>query len=341
MSRWLLRGFLVAGALVFAACASPEASELGGKVEQASVSETGPVTIDQAPYIAVLGIAQDGGIPQIGGWDHPAWQDASQARKVTSLGLIDPESGKRWLFDATPDLRTQLPVLRQLSPDASAAPNGGLTGIFLTHAHLGHYSGLAFLGHEVMGANGVDVFAMPRFRNYLETNGPWDQLVRYENIRLQELTADQPVALTPTLRVVPFVVPHRQEYSEVVGYRIEGPTRSVLFLPDIDSWHEWEAQGVDLEQVLGSVDVAYVDATFYSDGEVGGRDMSGFPHPFISHTMQRLADAPRPLRERVRFIHLNHTNPAQRPDSEARRTLEAAGFRVASEGEIVSLGPAL
>lgn len=299
----------------------------------------GPAT---SPYVVVLGIAQDAGIPQVGAWEHPAWHDPSLRRRVSSLGLVDPASGRRWLFDATPDLRVQLAQLSGQEPALRSASNGGLSGVFLTHAHMGHYTGLLFLGHESMGAKNVPVYVMPQFEQYLRTNGPWDQLVRYQNIELQTLRANEPVELAEGLRVTPFVVPHRQEYSEVVGYRIDGPQSSVLFLPDIDSWAEWDAMGSRLEDVLMEVDVAYLDASFYGDGEIPGRDMSGFPHPFIQHTMDRLAKAPAEvrdrLREKVRFIHLNHTNPAQFEDSQARRILEAVGFQVAERGEVVTLG---
>ena len=178
---------------------------------------------------------------------------------------------------------------------------------------------------------------MPRMLAFLTENGPWDQLVRYHNIELRPLHAEHPVRLNDRLSVEPFLVPHRQEYSEVVGYRIIGPTRSVLFIPDIDSWEEWEQEGARIEEQLEKVDVAFLDATFFSDGEIPGRDMSGFPHPFIMHTMEKLADLPAVERAKVRFIHLNHTNPALNAESEARHTIDDRGFRVAEEGERVRL----
>ena len=42
-------------------------------------------------------------------------------------------------------------------------------------------------------------------------------------------------------------------------------------------------------------------------------------------------------RAKIRFIHLNHTNPALRPDSAARQQIERAGFHVAEIGERVGL----
>lgn len=291
-----------------------------------------PPSAQPGVSVVVLGIGQDGGVPQTGDLDAPGWTDPARRRLVVSLGLVDSASGQRWLFEATPDLPEQLVRLNDRAPSTGTV----LDGIFLTHAHIGHYTGLMFLGHESLGASDVPVYAMPRMAGFLRDNGPWSQLVRYDNIEIRELADGRTVRLSDSLSVTPFVVPHRQEFSEVVGYRIDGPRRSVLFIPDIDSWHEWDDAGTRLEDVLATVDVAYLDATFFGDGEIPGRDMSGFPHPFITATMARLADLPRAERAKVRFIHLNHTNPALWPGPE-REAIHQSGMRVAEEGETVAL----
>lgn len=293
-----------------------------------------PAATPGSPFIVVLGIAQDGGVPQAGTKEHPGWTSPEFKRHAVSLAVIDPEAGRRWLIDATPDFREQLHELDRIFP-VDAKP--GLDGIFLTHAHMGHYTGLMHLGLEVMGARKVPVFAMPRMKGYLESNGPWSQLVRYENIVLHPLQHGTRVEVNDRIAITPFLVPHRQEYSEVVGFRIDGPSRSVLFIPDIDKWEDWDSQGVRIEEQIAEVDVAYLDGTFYDNGEIPGCDMSSFPHPFIAHSMDRFSVLPAGEQEKVRFIHLNHTNPALRPDSTARRTIEERGFRVAEELEIVTL----
>lgn len=286
------------------------------------------------PYAVVLGIAQDGGVPQAGSKRDPAWEHPDLRRRVVSLGLVDPVSGSRWLFEATPDFREQLHLLDELAPVESSP---GLDGIFLTHAHIGHYTGLMFLGHESLGASGVPVYAMPLMADFLAGNGPWSQLVKYENIILQQLEDGVPVSLADGLAVTPFLVPHRQEYAEVVGYRIDGPNRSVLFIPDIDSWDDWDRDGTRIEDAIATVEVAYLDGSFFANGEIPGRDMTGFPHPFITSSMERLAGLPSSEKSKVRFIHLNHTNPALATDGEARKQIERSGFRVAVEGEKVDL----
>ncbi len=301
----------------------------------ARTEPSGPL-LDEAPYVVVLGIAQDGGVPQAGAKPDPNSEADEFKRHVVSLAIIDPETAERWMIDATPDFPAQLRALDRIAP---VPETPGLRGIFLTHTHMGHYTGLMHLGHEAIGAQRVPVYAMPRMAEFLRTNGPWSQLVRLENIGIHPLSDGTPVHLNRRLSVTPVLVPHRQEYSEVVGYRIEGPARSVLFVPDIDRWDEWgrDRQGRRLEDELARVDVAYLDGTFFANREVDGRDMSSFPHPFITTTMERLGPLPARERAKVRFIHLNHTNPALRRESDARRAIEAAGFRVAEELERVSL----
>jgi len=284
---------------------------------------------DTVPFLVVLGIAQDGGVPQAGG------PDRGIERLVVSLALVDPTSGERWLFEATPDFRVQLAALDAVAPTDDPAP--GLAGMFLTHPHMGHYTGLMFLGHESMGAAGVPVYVPPRFAEYLANNGPWSQLVSYDNIDVRVQEPGATVQLNQRLSVTSFRVPHREEFGEVVGYRIDGPNQRVLFIPDIDGWDEWDAAGVRLEEQLALVDVAYLDGSFFDDGEIPGRDMSGFPHPRIRETMDRLQALPDSERAKVRFIHLNHTNPALDHDGEARREVERRGFHVADEGERVTL----
>ena len=318
----------LAAALLLAACTATHAPDVG--------SAGGPTGggATAGPSVVVLGIAQDGGAPQAGRFDDPRWDDAARARMVACLGIVDPGSGKRWMIDATPDFRRQLTDLARAS-GGPARP--AIDGIFLTHAHIGHYTGLMFLGHESMGAKDVPVWAMPRMDAFLRANGPWSQLVNYGNIALRPLADGTPVDLGNGIAVTPFLVPHRQEYSEVVGFRIAGPTQRLLYIPDIDSWDQWDAAGTRIEDAIRAVDVAYLDGTFFANGEIPGRDMSGFPHPFVTKSMERFAKLPAAERAKVRFIHLNHTNPALVPGSDAQRAIESAGMRLAAQGERVPL----
>lgn len=293
---------------------------------------TAAFSAPSTPYIVVLGVAQDAGHPQAGceaAHCKAAWEDPSKAHKASSLGLVEPATGRQWLFDATPDLPEQLYDLNQT---ATSSGDSTLAGVFLTHAHIGHYTGLVHLGREVMGVKKVPVFTMPRMGEFLSANGPWSQLVKLENIRLEDCS--KPVVLADELSVEAFPVPHRDEFSETVGFRIKGPAKTVVYLPDIDKWDRWATPLVEL---LSDVDIAYLDGTFFADGELGNRDMSMIPHPFMAETMELLRELPSAERAKVHFIHLNHTNPALNPKSKASKTVRDNGFHLAVEGDITSL----
>ena len=295
---------------------------------------TTPAASQDAAYVLVLGIGQDAGYPQAGTKEHPAWDDASLQRHAACLAVVDPASNERYLIEATPDFKEQLHRLDVAAPHPGRP---GLDGIFLTHGHMGHYTGLMHLGREAIGASEVPVYAMPRMRTFLSENGPWDQLVRLKNIVLRPLTDREPIRLNERLTVTPVQVPHRDEYTETVGYVIRGPRRAVLFIPDIDKWKKWDVLGERIEDWIAQVDVAYLDGSFFADGEIPGRDMAEIPHPFMTETMQRFASLSAVEKAKVRFIHLNRTNPALVPGSAALQAIADAGFRVARELERIEL----
>ena len=277
-----------------------------------------------SPYIFVLGVGQDASFPQAGCYEPRcllAWEDTSLRQEPTAIAVVDRASESSYLFEATPEFRDQLYRLHQEAPFP-------LSGIFLTHAHIGHYTGLMHLGREAMGAQGMPVYAMPRMLEFLSSNGPWSQLVSLGNIDLQRLEHDTPLRMSE-LSITPFLVPHRDEYSETVGYRIEGPKRTALFIPDINKWEDWE---VSVVEVLETVDYALIDASFFADGELGNRDMSKIPHPFVSETMVLFEQSSAEVRDKIWFIHMNQSNPLLDPKSDATRLVQERGFNVAREG---------
>jgi len=286
----------------------------------------------ESPYLYVLGVVQDAGYPQAGCYKPhclPGWQDVRLRRGAVSLGLIDPEANKKYIFEATPNFPAQLYDLELEAP----TDRFELAGIFLTHAHIGHYAGLMFLGHEAMGASNIPVFSMPRMTEFLQKNGPWSQLVYYKNIILKPLQNNE-IQNLGQLKVTPFLVPHRDEFSETVGYKIVGPNKSAIFIPDINKWHEWKT---DIAELVKTVDYALLDAAFFADGELPGRDMSSIPHPFVTETMETLKHLSREDRNKVWFIHMNHTNPLLNPDSPESRKVKFEGFNIATEGNRLDL----
>lgn len=243
-------------------------------------------------------------------------------RQVISLGLIDNQHGKKFLFEATPDISMQM---KSLVRDDIANTNELVDGIFLTHAHIGHYTGLMYLGKEATDAKGVPVFAMPKMKTFLETNGPWSQLVTNNNIALTQLENEQSISLTPSIEVTPFLVPHRDEYSETVGYKIKGPNKTALFIPDVDKWDKWNK---NIIEEIKKVDYAFLDATFYSGTELNNRDISQIPHPFIIESLERFNELDATERSKIIFIHFNHTNPILDLTSKEAKNVLSKGFKI-------------
>lgn len=285
--------------------------------------------------LIVLGAGQDAGAPQIGNADDPAWQDTSLRQSATSIALVAHQRSERYLFDATPHITEQIELLDRLAPVPVSAGNLDLDGVFLTHAHIGHYAGLMFLGREAAGTSDVPVYVMPRMADFLHTNGPWSQLVALGNITLVDLQAREAApVLSPEITAIPYQVPHRDEYSETVGFEIQTGGKSALYLPDIDSWQAWEDDfSVRLENMLARVDIAFLDASFFDDNELPGRDMSLIPHPRVVATMDRLQHLPDEVRARVHFIHYNHTNPIRFANSEESALVLERGFGIARAGD--------
>ena len=282
------------------------------------------------PFIVVSGIAQDAGYPQIGCAKECCkkyWEKKIARQKVSCLALFDPVTNQKWIFDATPDLTEQL-------HEADKFQKGNLSGIFLTHAHIGHYAGLMYLGREALNAKEIPVYAMPRMHDFLKSNGPWSQLESLNNIKLQKLKADSTINLTRQISVTPFLVPHRDEFSETIGYGINAGTRSVLFIPDIDKWQKWN---IDITGLVTAYDYVFLDGTFYQDGELPGRNMAEVPHPFVQESMQLFDDLPASQKQKIYFIHFNHTNPLIDKSSNEYKDVKSKGFNIAVEGLRISL----
>ena len=275
----------------------------------------------------LLGTAQDGGLPQVGchcARCNLARTDPAERRWVACLGLIDHAVRQTWLIDATPDLKDQLHALQGL------VPGYPLSGIVLTHAHIGHYAGLIHLGREAWNTDALSVYASARMVQFLRANAPWSHLVELENIELCLLTPEQEIELSQGLHLTPLPVPHRDEFSDTLAFVVRSPGRRLFYCPDIDAWDRWDR---DLRSFLSGFDVAVLDGTFFSAHELPDRDLSQIPHPLVTDTAGRLAG----IDCEVHLIHLNHTNPLLAPGPE-RDWLSARGLSVGAFGAHWRLG---
>ncbi len=276
----------------------------------------------ESDYIQVLGIVQDAGYPHIGCEKDCCKVVSPGDYFVSCLGLVDKTNNKRYLFDATPDIHNQINLLEKF-PDANL-----IDGIFLTHAHIGHYTGLMYLGREGLGGKNIMVYALKRMARFLTKNGPWDQLVKLNNISIQTISNKEFVKLSKNIFVMPIRVPHRDEYSETVGYKIIGKSKKILFIPDIDKWDEWKKSIIEEVKL---VDYAFIDGTFYNGSELN-RDMREIPHPSIEETLQLFSNQPLAERNKIYFIHINHTNPILTNKNGIRDLVESLGFNIAERG---------
>jgi pyrroloquinoline quinone biosynthesis protein B len=283
----------------------------------------------------LLGTAQDGGLPQAGchcARCSLARTEPAERRWVACLGLVDHAVRQAWLIDATPDLKDQLHALQRL------VPGYPLSGIVLTHAHIGHYTGLIHLGREAWNTRSLPVYASARMAQFLHANAPWSQLVDLGNIELRLLTPELDLQLSPDLHLTPLLVPHRDEFSDTMAFvvrgvsrdTVPGGTRRLFYCPDIDAWDPWDR---DLRHFVTGMDVALLDGTFFSAQELPGRDISQISHPLAADTAERLAG----VDCEVHLIHLNHTNPLLQPGPK-RDWLSARGLNVGNFGARWLLG---
>jgi pyrroloquinoline quinone biosynthesis protein B len=284
--------------------------------------------------LIILGNVQDGGSPHIGCEKKcciELFNNPDKNRMVVSLGIVDPTEKKTWIIEATPDYPRQAKILKDLGGyNKKSNPDG----IFLTHAHIGHYAGLMYLGKESMNSSNIPVYAMTRMKGFLIKNGPWSQLIKLSNIKLKNIDHLQTMKLSKDISITPFLVPHRDEFSETVGYRINGPTKTALFIPDIDKWNKWNKSIID---EIKKVDFAFIDATFYDEKEINNRDITEIPHPFVIETMELFNEFSLQEKEKIHFIHMNHTNPLLDTSSLESEFVLSKGFNIARALQSFSL----
>jgi pyrroloquinoline quinone biosynthesis protein B len=255
-------------------------------------------------------------------------------RLKPSLAVLDMRDKMAFLVDASPDIGPQFDLVHERMGGDQAAASDTPHGILLTHAHIGHYTGLMFYGYEGLNAARIPVYCTPKMARFLEENGPWSQLVRLQNITLLTIRPEEKTPLTERVAFIPLLVPHRDEYSDTVGFVIAGPQKKLLYIPDIRSWEAWEKS---IKEEVARFDYAILDGTFFSPDELAGRDLSKIGHPFITASMDILGSAAKSGKSRIYFSHLNHTNRALDPDGAAFKGLKERGFQLASDGMEVFL----
>ena len=272
--------------------------------------------------ILLLGAAQDAGRPQSGCSCEncaSAREDHQKVEYPSSIAIIHHGVKYFWIVDATPAFPAQLKMINAMTKGYK------FCGLFLTHAHIGHYTGLMFLGKEVMNTHEMPVFVSAAMERFLSENAPWSQLVKQRNIVPHMIEEGQPVQLAPKTSVTGYFVPHRDEFADTFAFAIRGANRSLFYCPDIDKWDLWKH---DLRTFLADIDIALLDGTFYSDDELPADRISKVPHPTVKSSCEILKD----MSEKIFFIHMNHTNPLYR-DGKERAELLSLGFGIGKNGQ--------
>ena len=285
----------------------------------------------QSEYIYILGNVQDAGLPHIG-CQHKFCKDKFNEFEeyfTTSIAVVDPVNQKYILFEASPDIPYQLNYLEKKIFKKFLLPES----VFITHAHIGHYAGLIYFGREALGSKGLKVNVLPKMANFLKTNGPWSQLVEINNINIQEINFGKKTNHLSNISVIPIKVPHRDEYSETSAYEIIGKNKKALFIPDIDKWEKWDKNLIELVQEF---DYLFLDATFYDSKEIN-RDISEIPHPLVLETINLLDSLSNESKNKVYFIHMNHTNLMLDPMSELSKLIYSKGYNIARVGQRIYL----
>ena len=276
--------------------------------------------------LTLLGIAQDGGRPQPG-CTRSCCEGLTEADYRSPVSIsIQTSNGTTLLIEATRDLGRQLRMIG----------NPSIDHLFITHAHLGHVDGLGLFGRETMSARNIQLHCSPSMYSLIERTPAWNQLL-LQNVL--EFGTFPRIEIDDV--VVEFIhIPHRAELSDMHAIIIRGREKSLLFLPDHDSWNETLAAHScnTIRDFLSkyNIDIALLDGTFWSGGELQGRDMSVVPHPTIEESLQRLGSRKQKDPD-ISFIHLNHTNPAYDQTGTEHQEIVQLGWRLGEEGQSFKL----
>lgn len=284
------------------------------------------------PFIYILGVAQDAGFPS------PLCRkkcclNISLTAYVyaTSFALIIPNEPEDEviLFDCTPDFKFQMLKLQAFANFSK------ISAVFLTHAHIGHCAGLINFGREVLNTSNLNVYCFERMKEFLIKNGHFSQLVQLENIKINTIFDGKPIHINKTIEITPFLVKHRGEFSETCGFQIKGNKNSIVFLPDIDNLNE---QNLDFEAMIKKNDKIYIDGTFFNAKEIGdSRNIKEIPHPFIEDSIKYFDKLESIEKNKIFFIHFNHTNACLIESSEEAKLVFEKGYKLAKQFDIIEI----
>ena len=278
--------------------------------------------------VTVLGIAQDGGHPQPGCL-RPCCANITEPHYPVSLGIRSSE-GTNLLIEATRNLGDQFTIWGQTK----------VAHLLLTHAHLGHVDGLGLFGREAIAARDIELHVSDDMYHLIDRTPQWNLMVQQGVFNIRTFTAGDVVFSQGDLSIEAVRVPHRAELSDMHAFILRGPSKSLLFLTDHDTWKETLTvhNCSTIRELLNklNVDIAFIDGTFWSEDELAGRNQATVPHPPVLQTLKMLGNKKQGDPDII-FTHLNHTNPLYNRNSEQYAEVERLGWSVAHQGQRFTL----
>lgn len=294
--------------------------------------------------VRVLGSAAGGGVPQ---WNC-ACDNCSAARagrrvQRTQSGLAVSADGERWLLlNCSPDIGAQIQSFAPLHP---RKPRGTpIAGILFTDANVDHLGGLATLRQSgqhrfiIRSSAIVRAIATAQAAYAPFSQPPHRWLESPLDVPCQATSEDDIVGNQLAVRAlsVPGTTPgydgRRRMPGAVVAYEVSDLDckNRLLFAPVFSS--------VDaaLHAAIASVQVAFVDGTFYTADELVAQHLLPKRAESLGHqsvageagTLERL----RGIGTRVIFTHLNNSNPMLEPSSAASQEIREAAAEIAYDG---------
>jgi pyrroloquinoline quinone biosynthesis protein B len=298
--------------------------------------------------IIVLGAAAGGGFPQ---WNSAcpvgrrAWRNDPQAKWRSQCSLAVSVDGEVWaLLNAAPDLRQQILATPALHPRA-APRHSPIRAVVLTNGDVDHIAGLLCLRES----QPLTLFASGAILEVLARN-PIFNVLSPTCVERQRLTLEQPVAILPGLRVVPFAVPGKVALyledempavgaltEDTIGLELRSATGArACFVPGC------AAVTPALAERLDGAELLFFDGTLWTDDEMirsrtGAKTGRRMGHISVSGPDGSLAALREVALGRRIYLHVNNTNPILLEDSPERAVVAAAGWEVAFDGMEVSL----
>lgn len=300
-----------------------------------------------AMKIRVLGSGAGGGFPQ---WNCNC-HNCGRIRRGEMHGTTRTQSSiavstdqSRWvLFNASPDIRSQLESFVESHPRAGVR-DSGIKAVILIDSQIDHTTGLLMLREST---SPLRVYCSEVVRKDLSTGFPiFSILEHYCRVEQNPVPLDGGSFEIPGIDDLRFhshalkskappYSPHRHDPhpGDNIGVVIEqiSTGKKIYYAPGLGEIE------LHVEQAMRNADCLLIDGTFWREDEMGragivdklAREMGHLPQSGPDGMIQVLDRYPAP---RKILIHINNTNPILDEDSSEREELAAHGIEVSCDG---------